>query len=79
MNKTIEIEKYTYKLDKETFNIYIFPKEDKLDFYIERENYGNLYHCVSIYAKDKPENITQFIKNNLDSWIFIVMNETEED
>lgn len=79
MNRTIEVEKYTYKLDEETFNIYIFPKDDMSEFYIERENYGNLYHCVGIYTKDKPEDINQFIKNNLDSWIFIVMNETEED
>lgn len=79
MKKTIEIEKYTYKEDEESFNIYIFPKEDELEFYIERENYDNLYYCVGINTKDKPENLKQFIENNLDSWIFIVMNETEED
>lgn len=79
MNKTIQVDKYTYNLDKETFNIYIFPKADLLEFYIERENYGNLYHCVGIHAKDKPDDMNEFIKNNLDSWVFIVMNETEED
>lgn len=77
MESKIEVTKYTYKLNQETFNIYIFPKEDNLEFYIERENYGNLYHCVGIY--DKPDDIKQFIENNLDDWIFIVMNETEED
>lgn len=79
MKKTIKIEKYTYNLDKETFSIYIIPKDDMLEFYIERENYNNLYYCVSIHSKDKPEDINKFIENNLDSWIFIVMNETEED
>lgn len=79
MGKKIEVMKYTYDSDNETFNIYQIDNDDMLDFYIERKDYANLYHCVSIYKKDKPNDISEFIESNLDNWIFIVMNETEED
>ena len=38
------------------------------------------YIIVLVFIKkDKPNNIKELIDNNLDSWIFIAMNETEED
>lgn len=79
MSEKIEVTKYIYNIDGNFFNIYIFVNNDILDFYIERENCANLYYCVGINLKDRPDDINQFIENNLDSWIFLVMNETEED
>ena len=79
MEEKIEVIKYTYDVDNEVFVVYQIENDDMIDFYIERKNYGNLYHCVGIYKKDRPNNIKELIDNNLDSWIFIVMNETEED
>lgn len=79
MEEKIEVIKYTYDVDNEVFTIYQIDNKDIIDFYIERKEYVNLYHCVGIFKKDKPDDIQEFIKANLDSWIFIVMNETEED
>jgi hypothetical protein len=79
MEEKIEVIKYTYDVDNEVFIVYQIENDDMINFYIERKDYGNLYHCVGIYKKDKPNNIKELIDNNLDSWIFIVMNETEED
>ena len=79
MEEKIEVIKYTYDVDNEVFIVYKIENDDMINFYIERKDYGNLYHCVGIYKKDKPNNIKELIDNNLDSWIFIVMNETEED
>lgn len=79
MEEKIEVIKYTYEVDNEVFIIYQIDNKDIIDFYIERKEYDNLYHCVGIFKKDKPSDMQEFIKENLDSWIFIVMNETEED
>ncbi len=79
MSKNLEVIKYTYDIDNEVFNIYQIEENDILNFYIERQDYANLYHCVGIHKNDKPNDIDEFIKKNLDNWIFIVMNETEED
>ena len=79
MEEKIEVIKYTYDVDNEVFIVYQIENDNMINFYIERKDYDNLYHCVGIYKKDKPNNIKALIDNNLDSWIFIVMNETEED
>ena len=79
MEEKIEVIKYNFDVDKEKFNVYQIDNENTIDFYIERIKYDNLYHCIGILKKDKPTNIKEFINQSLDNWIFIVMNETEED
>ena len=79
MEKQIKAIKYTYYIDNETYNIYSIIDNDKINFYIERIDYKNLFYILSIKIKDIPNNINQFINDNLNKWIFLVMNETEED
>lgn len=77
MESKVEVTKHIISKNGETFNVFVFKKNNMLNFYIEREGYFNLYYCASI--NDNMDDLKQFIENNLDDWIFIVMNETEED
>ena len=79
MKEKIEAVKYTYNIDNDIYNIYILTDNNNINFYIERIDYKNLFYILSIDLKDKPDNLEEFINNNLDKWVFVATNETEED
>ena len=79
MKEKIEAIKYTYDIDNDIYNIYILIDNNNINFYIERIDYKNLFYVLSIDLKDKPDNLEEFINNNLDKWVFVATNETEED
>ena len=79
MKEKIEAVKYTYNIDNDIYNIYILTDNNNINFYIERIDYKNLFYILSIDLKDKPDNLEEFINNNLDKWVFFATNETEED
>ena len=79
MKENIEAIKYTYPIDNEIYNIYVLIDSNNIHFYIERIDYKNLFYILSIDVKDKPNNLEENINTNLDKWIFLATNETEED
>ena len=79
MKEKIEAIKYTYDIDNDIYNIYILIDNNNINFYIERIDYKNLFYVLSIDLKDKPDNLEEFINNNLYKWVFVATNETEED
>lgn len=79
MHTKMNVERYSIEKDNEKFNIYTFIEENEFNFYIERKGYNNLYYICNVPDKNKIDNVVKFIRENTESWIFFVMNETEED
>ena len=79
MHTQMNVARYSIKRDYDEFNIYTFIEENEYNFYIERKGYNNLYYICNVPDKNKIDNVVEFIHENTESWIFFVMNETEED
>lgn len=68
----IKIKKYQIKRNKKTYNVYVNEnmEENITEFYINKEGYGVILYQIGVDLKELGQNIEDFIKFNINNWIF---------
>ena len=68
----IKIKKYQIKRNKKTYNIYVNEniKENITEFYVNKEGYGVIFYQIGVDLKELKQSIEDFIKFNINDWIF---------
>lgn len=68
----IKIKKYQIKRNKKTYNVYVNEnmEENITEFYINKEGYGVILYQIGVDLKELGQSIEDFIKFNINDWIF---------
>lgn len=67
----MNIKKYTIRINKDTYFIYVSKDGNVIRFYINKENYSIIEFMIDFNINDiyfNIENIENFIKQNIEIW-----------
>lgn len=70
----IEIQKIEKSYNGEKYIMYLIPEDDEVSCYIQRKNYGIIYHCISV-SKEKEKDFSWLIEKNISEWTEIYNEE----
>ncbi len=78
IKQKLNITRYKINRDTQQYYLYLLPKENYLDFCIEKDGYANIYHMTEIESSQLKESIEDFIKNNINEWLEILEDIIED-
>ena len=77
----LEIEKYSFTYDdNEKYFVYAIPLQNKkeyTEFYIQKEHYGFISHCITLSMNKMNCTNEDFIEENIMEWINSYEDEIE--